>query len=667
MFSTSSASLTFGVTRYAGVYPQGADRDDGKFERLAAPATGFVTRTLRSRQSRFAPIVEMVEQEGLALRNQSDAALRDGARALRAALRSTKLDRRVQARTFALVRELSDRIVGLRPFDVQIIGGWIMLEGMVAEMQTGEGKTLTATLPAATVALGGTPVHVVSVNDYLVQRDAEMLAPLYAALGLSVGVIQEDMQPDERRAAYACDITYVSNKQLTFDYLRDRLAMGRHMSELRLRLERLHAPVSRLRQLVLRGLHYAIVDEIDSVLVDEARTPLIISRAVGSDDDQRVYEQALELAGGLDEGIDFHPRRHQRTVELTEQGREVLRRRATPWGGVWASGLYREELCGQALSALLLFHRDTHYLVTDDKVQIVDEFTGRVMADRSWQRGLHQMLEVKEGCELSGEKETLARISYQKFFRRYLRLSGMTGTAREIRGELWSIYGLAVARVPTHKPDQKIAYPPGIFPTKRAKYAAILEHVRELNERGRPVLVGTRSVAASEELSKIFTAAGLEHQVLNARQNKEEAQIVAHAGEPRRITVATNMAGRGTDIALAPGVAALGGLHVIATEFHQARRIDRQLFGRCGRQGDPGSHETMASLEDDLAVEMGARVADLMRRWWRVNSRSYVRVAGAMMRYWQRTIESRHARTRRQLVKLDEQLGKALAFTGQPE
>jgi len=652
----SSSSWALGGTRAAGVYPQAADFDDGKFERLAAPATGFVARSWRSRSARFEPIVELVAEEGRKLANLSDQALRSQVAPLRAELSSNRADQRSWARSFALTRELSERIVGLRHYDVQVIGGWIMLEGMVAEMQTGEGKTLTAALPAAAVALSGTPVHVVSVNDYLVKRDAEMLEPLYGALGLRVGIIQEDMQPDERRPAYGCNITYVSNKQVTFDYLRDRLAMGRHINELRLRLERLHANAPRLDQLVLRGLHYAIVDEIDSVLVDEARTPLIISREVGSEDDRLVYEQALDLARDLEERRDFKLDRHRRTVELTDDGLDTLEDRAMPLGGVWSSALYREELCGQALSALHLFHRGTHYLVLEDKVQIVDEFTGRIMADRSWQRGLHQMLEVKEDCDLTGEKETLARISYQKFFRRYLRLAGMTGTAREIQAELWSIYGLAVARVPTHKPNQKTALAPKIFPTKAAKYEAILERVRDLNAQGRPVLVGSRSVVASEELSEIFAAAGLEHRVLNARQNQEEADIVAQAGQRATITIATNMAGRGTDISLGEGVAELGGLHVIATEFHQARRIDRQLFGRCGRQGDPGSYETMASLEDDLAMEMGPRIAEALRRAWRDDNRSFVRASGAIMRHWQRTIESRHARTRRQLVKLDEQL-----------
>jgi preprotein translocase subunit SecA len=664
MPASSSAAI---VARYPGAYPQRADSQPGKFERLATPAIGLLTRTIRSRQSRFQPLADMVEAHGRELLTASDADLEERARSLRLELRSRRASEAIRVRTFALVRELAQRRLGMRPFDVQVIGGWIMLEGMVAEMQTGEGKTLTATLPAATVALTGTPVHVVTVNDYLVARDAETMGPLYRALGLSVGVIQEGMQPGERRAAYACDITYVSNKQLTFDYLRDRIAMGRHLNELRLRLERLHAPAPRLQQLVLRGLHFAIIDEIDSVLVDEARTPLIISREVGSEDETELYEQALELAAGLEEGVDFQLRGAQRQVELTADGREALERRAKPLGGVWTSSLYREELGGQALSALHLFQRDRHYLVVDDKVQIVDEFTGRIMADRSWQRGLHQMLEVKEGCKLSGEKETLARISYQRFFRRYLRLAGMTGTAREIRGELWSIYGLAVGSVPTNRPLRRRAYKQRIFATRSAKYAAILSRVRELHELGRPVLVGTRSVAASEELSEVFTQAGLPHQVLNARQHDAEAEIVKRAGERGRITVATNMAGRGTDIVLGAGIAELGGLHVIATELHEARRIDRQLFGRCGRQGDPGSYEAVASLEDDLALQHSPRLAGLLGGMWRDGRRGPAVAASAMMRHWQRSIEARHARTRRLLVKLDERLSKALAFSGQAE
>ncbi len=289
------------------------------------------------------------------------------------------------------------------------------------------------------------------------------------------------------------------------------------------------------------------------------------------------------------------------------------------------------------------------------------------MADRSWQRGLHQMLEVKEGCPLSSEKETLARTSYQRFFRRYLRLSGMTGTAREIAGELWSVYKLAVARVPTRRPPQRRSYGERIVPTRDGKYAAILSRVRDLHEQGRPVLVGTRSVEASEEIAELFAEAGLPHKVLNARQNAEEAEVVMHAGELGRITVATNMAGRGTDIVLGTEVADLGGLHVICTEFHEACRIDRQLYGRCARQGDPGSFETVASLEDDLATQHDSALANVLRSSAGMNGGGHPWLRRVMMRYWQRTVEARHTRTRRQLVKMDEQLGKALAFTGQME
>ncbi len=358
------SSLSIGATRSPGVYPLRSDGGQGAFEKFSAPTIGLLTRSIRSRARRFQPIVDLVTAAGSELGGRSDQALADEAGMLRRQLRSSHADQQLGIQTFALVREMAERTLGMRHFDVQVIGGWILLEGMVAQMQTGEGKTLAATLPAATVALGGTPVHVVSVNDYLVARDAEQMGPLYRALGLTVGVIQEGMDPDQRRNAYGCDITYVSNKQIAFDYLKDRITMGRDRGELRLRLERLHARAPKLRELVLRGLHFAIVDEIDSVLVDEARTPLIISRPVGPEGDTKLYEDALELAAGLEEDVDFRVVRAQRRVELTIEGSERLERRATPLGGVWASGLYRDELCTQALSAQHLYHREHHYLTS---------------------------------------------------------------------------------------------------------------------------------------------------------------------------------------------------------------------------------------------------------------------------------------------------------------
>jgi len=412
------------------------------------------------------------------------------------------------------------------------------------------------------------------------------------------------MTPEERRAAYACDITYCTNKQLVFDYLKDRLMLGQESRSLHLQVEGLHAEFPRTRRLLLRGLCFVIVDEADSVLVDEARTPLIISNVSDSSQEKQLYGEAVAMARQLASGLDFAIRPREREVDLTERGKRRAAELAEPYGGVWIGPRRREELVRRALSALYLFQRDKQYIVRGDKVQIVDEYTGRVMADRSWERGLHQMIEAKEGCPITGQQETLARISYQRYFRRYLRIAGMTGTAREVARELWAVYRLPVVSIPTNRPVRRRRLPDEVYATAEAKWAAIVEKLRALHAAGRPVLVGTRSVQASERLSELLKAVGLPHQVLNARQDQEEAEVIANAGSRGRITVATNMAGRGTDIRLGPEVAALGGLHVLATERHDARRIDRQLFGRGGRQGDPGSFQVIASVEDEIVHDV---------------------------------------------------------------
>jgi preprotein translocase subunit SecA len=466
------------------------------------------------------------------------------------------------ARTFALVRTVATQTLGMQHFDVQVMGGWVLLHGMVAEMHTGEGKTLTATLPACTMALAGVPVHIVTVNDYLAQRDAAWMGPLYRALGLTVGMVVHGMPLEARQAAYACDVTYCTSKEIAFDYLKDRLVLGRHQSRLQLQLERLTGAPARLRRLMLRGLHYAIVDEADSVLIDEARMPLIIAGGDSNVPEQRAYHNALELAAQLTAGRDFVCEDRERTVRLTDDGRERLAVLTQGYGDLWAGRRRREAFISRALTALHLMHRDTHYLVKEGRVQIIDEFTGRIMSDRAWEYGLHQLVETKEGCTLTRIHAPLARISYQRFFRRYLRLAGMTGTAHEVRGELWSVYHLPVVTLPTNRLPQRRHLGTRVYTTTAAKWTAVVGHIRRVHERGRPILVGTRSVAASEQLSHLLTAAGLSHQVLNARQDRAEAEIIAHAGEPGCIVVATNMAGRGTDIRLAPGVAERGGLHV---------------------------------------------------------------------------------------------------------
>ena len=385
------------------------------------------------------------------------------------------------------------------------------------------------------------------------------MSPIYKSMGLTVGTITEGMDLDARRAAYACDITYCTNKQLVFDYLKDRLVLGQENRRLHLEVEGLYTEQPRTSKLLMRGLCFAIVDEADSVLIDEARTPLIISNKGDTAQEEVTYREAVNMAQRLQTPRDFTIRARDKHIELTDLGKAEITRKARMLGSVWAGKKRREELVRQALSALHLYEADKHYLLKDGKVQIIDEYTGRVMEDRSWERGLHQMIETKEGCQISGRQETLARISYQKYFRRYLRLSGMTGTAREVAGELWAVYRLNVVTIPTNRPLKRTNEGVKICLTAEQKWKIILQRIKELHKQGRPILIGTRSVSASEHLDMLLTASQLPHSVLNARQDQEEAQIVAQAGQKGRITVATNMAGRGTDIKLAPGVQELGG------------------------------------------------------------------------------------------------------------
>jgi preprotein translocase subunit SecA len=667
----------------SGVVPRGAYAERERpvsswLDRAAERAAGPILRRARALSERGDDIVAHVEAAAGSLRAASDAVLRSRAGALRERLRREGFAAPVAeprgeaagwavAEAFALVREVATRVLGQRHHDVQLRGGLALLHGFVAEMETGEGKTLTATLAAGTAALSGEPVHIVTVNDYLAQRDADWMGPIYAALGLDVGVIKQGLDPETRRAAYARDVTYATNKEIAFDYLKDRIALGRRGSRVRLQLDRLFEEGPRASRLLLRGLHYGIVDEADSVLVDEARTPLIISGESDDELESTTYEQALELAAELREGRDFRLEGRERSVLYTPEGEARLAERGRLLGGLWTGRLRREDLVRQALVALHLLVRDHHYLLQEGKVQIVDEFTGRIMEDRSFEHGLHQMLEAKEGCDLTSRRDPMARISYQRFFRRYRRLAGMTGTAREISGELWSVYGLPVLAIPTNRPVLRSDLGERIFPSIGEKWEAVAERVAALQREGRPMLVGTRSVDASEELSRRLDAAGVAHRVLNARQDAEEAEIIARAGEAGSVTVATNMAGRGTDIRLGPGVAERGGLHVIATERHEARRIDRQLFGRCGRQGDPGSFERMVCLEDEL-VRLHAPGP---RRLALVAVARTPRLAPGLARLAvgiaQRRAERLHARMRADLLQHDDETANLLAFSGRGE
>jgi preprotein translocase subunit SecA len=649
------------------IYLEQPERRESALDAIAVAAHAELVATSGRRRARsltrILPLVERHADEYRAMATEGiPAAVRDVATALR---RTTDFPDATTARAFALIRELSERILGKRHFDVQVVGAFAMIKGMLAEMATGEGKTLTATLVAGTAGLAGVPIHVITVNDYLVQRDAELMRPLYEKLGLTVGVVVASQTAQQRRAAYACDITYCTNKELTFDYLRDRMLLGQSAGDLTLKMEALSTAAPRAQQLRLRGLHFALIDEADSVLIDEGRTPLIISGTADSDINAEAVALALELAKTFEAGVDYLLSVEERRVFLTVRGQERVTAFAEGRGRPWNSMITRDELAREALAAMHLFKRGEQYVIANGKVQIVDEYTGRVMPDRFWSDGLHQMIEHKEGCEQSQRRTTIARITYQRFFRRYRRFAGMSGTLQPVARELWRVYRRKVVTIPTNKPVRRIHRPDVVVVTDTAKWKLIVDRVAALHARGVPVLIGTRSVVASERASEELDKAGLPHTVLNAAQDKHEAEVVAQAGQRGRITVATNMAGRGTDIHLGDGVEALGGLHVVMTERHDARRIDLQLAGRAGRQGQPGSFEAILSLEDALldfpTARALAHLAGAARGPWGD------RLGRFAQHYAQRRWERIHAYMRYELLRSDQWQTKTLAISGRPE
>ncbi|MGI5921358.1 MAG: preprotein translocase subunit SecA [Syntrophomonadaceae bacterium] len=493
---------------------------------------------------------------------------------------------------FALVREASRRVLGLRHFDVQLIGGMVLHQGRIAEMKTGEGKTLVATLPAYLNALAGKGVHIVTVNDYLASRDAGWMGPIYEMCGLSVGLIVHGLSYEERKAAYACDITFGTNNELGFDYLRDNMVVAAD-------------------NMVQRDLHYAIIDEVDSILIDEARTPLIISGE--GDKPTDLYYRIAKFIPRLVNETDYKVDEKSHVATLTEDGV----RQVEKYFGIenLSENMELAHHVNQGLRAHTLMKRDRDYVVKDDQVIIVDEFTGRLMLGRRYSDGLHQAIEAKEGVKIEKESQTLATITFQNYFRMYKKLAGMTGTAKTEEEEFRKIYGIDVVAIPTHRPMIRVDKPDLIYRTEQGKFNAVVEDIVERNKKGQPVLVGTISIEKSELLSQMLKKRGVKHQVLNAKYHEKEAQIIAQAGQAGTVTIATNMAGRGTDIVLGEGVTELGGLYVLGTERHEARRIDNQLRGRSGRQGDPGESRFYVSLEDDLMRLFGSsNIEGLMDR-----------------------------------------------------
>jgi preprotein translocase subunit SecA len=599
----------------------------------------------------------------------TDAELKQRGLHLRGRARGGESLDRLLPEAFGLVCVAAVRTTKLRPFDVQLAGGVVMHYRALAELATGEGKTLVASLPVYLNALTGKGVHVTTVNDYLARRDAEWMGPIYTALGLTVGVLQMQMPDVHRAKAYRCDITYGTASEFGFDFLRDQLRIRGDKSQ----VMPFWSPWTANGQFappldpkVQRGHHFALVDEADNIFIDEARTPLIISGMTrpATPEEQVVYLWADRLGKEMERDKHFYLDEKKQKVELSDEGKQTIRYSNPPVGPHAHAMDKLHEHVERAIHAHHRYRRDQHYMVEKDKVVIIDEFTGRRMPDRHWREGLHQAVEAKEGVTITVAADHAAQITFQSYFRLYKKLAGMTGTAHQNFWELRRVYKLWVVRVPTNRPVIRETWPDRVFPTEDAKFAAVVEQVAQLRAQGRPVLIGTRSVEKSELLSQHLHQVGIEHEVLNARQHEKEAKVVEQAGQPGRVTIATNMAGRGTDIKLGLGVAEAGGLHVLGTERHEAARIDRQLAGRSGRQGDPGSSQFFLSLEDELLEGLGQDwQADLRERGQAGGRRNWDKF-GPLFLKAQRRVERRHYRQRVDLMIYEKQRQEILKDLG---
>ncbi len=605
--------------------------------------------------NRLRSIVEKVNSLEESVKNLSNEELARKTTEFKNRLKNGETLDDILVEAFAVVREVARRTVGMRHFDVQIMGGVVLHEGKIAEMKTGEGKTLVATLPIYLNGLTGKGVHLVTVNDYLAKRDALWMGPIYRFLGLTVGVIQHEssflvdwddkekfsvkLVPCERKEAYLADVTYGTNNEFGFDYLRDNMAVS-------------------LEQIVQRELNYAIVDEVDSILIDEARTPLIISGP--SEKSTSIYYKCARIAKQLKRDVDFTADDKEKTVALTEEGVKKVEKL------LGVKNLYASENVElvshiiQAIRALVHFKNEVDYIVKDGEVIIVDEFTGRLMYGRRYSDGLHQAIEAKENLKVRAESQTLATITFQNYFKMYKKLAGMTGTAKTEEQEFIEIYNLPVVVIPTNKPVIRKDYPDVVYATEKTKFKKIVEEIKECYKRGQPVLVGTRSIEKSERLSKMLKREGIPHQVLNAKYHEKEAEIIKKAGQKGMVTIATNMAGRGVDIVLGEGVKELGGLHIIGTERHESRRIDNQLRGRAGRQGDPGSSRFYLSLEDEILRLFGGNSIKRIMSMLKMDEDTPLEhpMLTRAIENAQKKVEAYHFEIRKNLLEYDNVLNK---------
>ncbi|HEV3021081.1 MAG TPA: preprotein translocase subunit SecA [Pirellulales bacterium] len=637
----------------------------GLSARIQSYTSGPVQRRL-ARWSMLLPVIEGYEAQLQAL---SDHELRKRSLSIRYRAKSQEPLDRLMPEAYALVREAARRTLNMRHFDVQILGGAAMHHHSIVEMQTGEGKTLTATLPMYLNALTGKGALLATVNDYLARRDAQWMGPCYELLGISVGVVESQMQQPARRKAYACDVTYGTAKEFGFDFLRDRLLLRRINEGL---TDFLGGMLGQNgdgggEQPVQRGAHFVLVDEADSILIDEARTPLIISALPTEEEKIAVecYRWSAKVAGEFEDEEHYDYDHEKQTVELTPAGRQLVRNLPKP-DAMDSVGMFTiYEYVERGIKVTRAFTLDRQYVIREGEIVIVDEFTGRLSEGRKWRDGIHQAIEAKEGVEVTVATGQAARITVQDFFLRFERLAGMTGTAVSSARELRKIYDVHVVPIPTNRPAVRQRLPDAVFGTSDAKWVAVVDEIRELHALGRPVLVGTRSIDKSVHLSQLLLDAGIEHQVLNAHQIAAEADIIARSGLRGHVTVSTNMAGRGTDIKLGEGIAELGGLQVILTEMHDSARIDRQLSGRCGRQGDPGSYRQYLSLDDDILLAgLGPDRAEKLEKIGETSPGPFHQYA-RLFRKSQRIIERRHFRDRRVLMYYEKERKKLQKQMGQ--
>ncbi|MBF0454272.1 MAG: hypothetical protein HQL72_05560 [Magnetococcales bacterium] len=591
------------------------------------------------------------------------AALQGKARQLR--LHQRRLKAELLDDSLSLIAEAARRSLGMEPYPVQIMGALALYDGYLAEMATGEGKSLTACLPAVLAGWSGQPCHLLTANDYLAQRDAEEMKPFYLYCGLSVGWVVDGMEQKERRRQYGQDVVYTTSKELLGDFLRDRLKLGERAAAGHRLIQRLlYWPTPPGEGFVLRGLHTAIVDEADSILIDEAVIPFIISSPRANPVLVEAVQTANRVAALLERDRDYRVGSQRGDLKLTKQGDATLEKLSEELPGMWKGAERRRELVMQALQAREMYQRDKHFVILEDKVVLVDELTGRLTPNRTLGIGLHQALEAAQGVEISPPAETMARFSYQKFFRLFPVLCGMSGTIRESVGELWRLYGLAVLAIPTHRPIQRRLATPQVFRSEKAKWEGVVARVAHIHAQGTPVLVGTRSVESSESLAKQFQARGYACELLNAVRHQDEADIIAEAGQKGRITIATNMAGRGTDIKLSPEVRQLGGLCVIAAEPNESSRVDRQLYGRSGRQGDPGWAQLFFSLEDPLFHRfLPDIVCHFLQGWLRIRGPGAEWLLRTALDWTQWRAERWGFRQRRAVLQADKWLEESLSFS----